>query len=199
MSKENTPKPSFWKRLWLSPTLAEKTLSQRIAYIGVVAAFVTVANTFEFKLFDTQFSLTLFASALSGVLLGPLFGFVACFVGDLVGFFANSSGFAYMPWVGIAMGMTSLIFGVVVNGISTKRKGFFFLKLGAACVLSFLVSTVAINTTAFWLLYSKVTYWQYLVTRLFVGGQIWSSLINYVLLFVALPALSKIKPLHIRL
>lgn len=187
----------FWKTLLFSPTLAEKNAAHRIAYIGVVTAFIVASNVFEFKLFDTQFSFTLLISALSGLIIGPLFGFVACFLGDLVGFLVNSAGYVYMPWVGISMGLVSMIAGFVVGGIPSKHKGFLYVKLALVCLLTFAICTVAINTTAFWLLYSKVSYWKYLVARLFVQGQIWNSLFNYALLFAVVPILTRIKPLKL--
>ena len=165
-----------------------------------MTAFVVMANMFfEFKFADTQFSLTIVISALAGILIGPLFGFTACFLGDLVGFLYHSAGFAYMPWIGLSMGLTAFIAGLVVNGIPGKQKWFLYVKLGIVCLSTFLLCTVAINTTAFWLLYSKVDYWTYLVTRLFVQGQIWNSLFNFVLLFFAVPALNRIKPLKIHI
>lgn len=188
---------AFWKRLLFSPTLAEKNAAHRIAYIGVVTAFIVASNMFEFKLFDTQFSFTLLISMLSGLIIGPLFGFAACFLGDLVGFLVNSSGFAYMPWIGVSMGLTAMISGFVVGGLPSKYKWVLYAKLALVCALTFSVCTVAINTTAFWLLYSKVSYGKYLVARLFVQGQIWNSLFNYALLFVSVPVLTKIKPLKI--
>ena len=197
LQKEEKVAP-FWKRVLFSQTLAEKNAAHRIAYIGVVTAFVVAANMFEFKLFDTQFSFTLMISALAGLIIGPLFGFVACFLGDLVGFLVNSSGFAYMPWIGISMGLTALIAGFIVNGIPVKAKWFLYVKLAVVCVLTFAICTVAINTTAFWLLYSKVGYVEYLTARLFVQGQIWNSLFNYAMLFAIVPVLSRIKPLKIK-
>ena len=152
---------------------------------------------FEFKLADTQFSFTLVISALTGIILGSLFGFCACFLGDLVGFLYHSSGFAYYPWIGISMGLTAVLAGLIVNGIPSKSKGWLYVKLAVVCVLTFCICTVAINTTAFWILYSKVGFWKYFVARIFVQGQIWNSLVNYVLLFIAVPALQKIKPLKI--
>ena len=201
MQKEKKVKNNRLNRLLFSKTLAGKNISHQLAYVGMTTALVIVANMFfEFKLADTQFSLTLFISALAGILIGPLFGFVACFLGDLVGFLYHSSGYAYMPWIGVAMGMAALISGFVVGGISTKTKAGFYGKLALACVLIFAVCTVGINTTAFWLLYAKkVPYFTYLFTRIFVQGQIWNSLVNYALLFVALPTLSKVRALHVEI
>ena len=176
-----------------------KNDSHRIAYIAVFTAFCVVSNMFfEFKFAETQFSLTLFLSALTGIIIGPVFGFVACFLGDLVGFLYHSAGFAYMPWVGISLGLTAVIAGLLVNGLHAKQPWFLYVKLAFVCVLSFTICTVLINTTAFWLLYSKVSYGEYLVSRLFVQGQIWNCLVNYALLFISVPTLGKIKPLKIK-
>ncbi len=188
-----------WEKWVFSETLAKKSRSQKIAYIAVMTAFSVVANMFfEFKLADTQFSLTIVVSALTGILIGPCFGFVACFLGDLVGFLYHSAGFAYMPWIGLSMGLTALIAGVVMTVLKGNGKPWFLcVKLGIVCLTTFLLCTVAINTTAFWLLYSKVSYGTYLVSRLFVQGQIWNSLVNFALLFILVPMLNRIKPLKI--
>ena len=121
---------SSFKRLLFSETLAEKNASHKIAYIAVVTALVVVANMFfEFKFANTQFSLTIVFSAIAGIIIGPIFGFAACFLGDLVGFLYNSAGFMYMPWIGLSMGMVSLIAGVIINGVPLKFKGAIYVKL----------------------------------------------------------------------
>ena len=188
------------KRLLFSATLAEKNASHKIAYIAVMTAIVVVANMFfEFKFADTQFSLTIVVSAICGLIIGPLFGFAACFLGDLVGYLYHSAGFPYMPWIGIAMGMVALITGFVINGIKIKYNWGIYAKIAIVSILTFLISTVGINTTAFWLLYAKgVPYFTYLASRLFIQGQIWNSLVNYVLLFVVVPIILRIKTLNLR-
>ncbi len=186
------------KKLFSSTIMEDSTPTQRIAYVAIMSAFLVVCNMFfEFKFADTQFSLTIFFSALTGLIIGPLYGFVACFLGDLVGFLYNSAGFMYMPWIGIAMGMVALISGLVMNSFNFNFKLAIYIKLLIVCILTFLICTVAINTTAFWIIYNtkKVPYFAYLVTRLFVQGQIWNSLFNYVLLFIFYPVILKIKSL----
>ena len=191
MQKSLCPK---WERLLFSNLLIGKNASHKIAYIGLVTAFVVVANIFfEFKLADTQFSLTLAVSVIAGILLGPVFGFVACFLGDLVGFLYNSAGFVYMPWIGISMGLTALIAGFIMQGVSERITWFLYVKIALIALLSFFICTIGINTTAFWLLYSKTDYWTYLVSRLFIQGQIWNSLVNYGLLFLFIPLWKKRK------
>ena len=189
-----------WERILFSSVLSGKSRNAKIAYIAVMTAFCVVANMFfEFKLADTQFSLTIAVSALTGILIGPLFGFTACFLGDLVGFLYHSSGYPYYPWVGISMGLVALLAGMIIGLKGKGVLGNFYVKLSLVCLATFLLCTLAINTTAFWILYSKVDYWTYLVARLFAQGQIWNSFVNYALLFVILPVLAKVKPLKIEL
>ena len=195
-------KGARWKVLLFSKLLENKGKAHKIAYIAVMTAVCVVANMFfEFKLADTQFSFTIVVSALTGILIGPLFGFTACFLGDLVGFLYHSAGFAYMPWIGVSMGMTALLAGLIVNGLpGNGRAWFLYVKLALVCLSSFLLCTVAINTTAFWLLYaSEIKYGTYLISRLFVQGQIWNSLVNFTLLFLAVPTLMRIKPLKLHI
>ncbi len=195
MLKQENIKP--W---WMVGALEGKRQSHVIAYISVFTAFCVVSNMFfEFKLAETQFSFTLFLSMLTGIIIGPIFGFVACFLGDLVGFLYHSAGFMYMPWVGLSLGLSSVISGFIVHGIPSNKSWFLYVKLALVCLLSFTICTVLINTTAFWLLYSKVSYSKYLVSRLFVQGQIWNCLVNYLLLFICVPALTKVKPLKIKI
>lgn len=198
MSESKTTTRNRWKEILLSPTLAYKSAGKRAAYIAVVTALVVVCNMFfEFKLAETQFSFTIVVSSLAGILIGPLCGFVACFLGDLVGFLYNSAGFAYLPWIGISMGITAMLAGFIVGGIDVKKSWFLYVKLAIVSILTFAICTVAINTTMFWKLYSKVDYWTYFVSRMFVKGQIWNTLFNAALLFVLVPTLKSIKSLQI--
>lgn len=186
------------KRWLLSDLLCNASTTKRIAYIAVMSALCVICNMFfEFKLADTQFSLTIFFSAFTGVLLGPIFGFMAAFLGDLVGFLYNSGGFMYMPWIGLSMGLTATFAGLIMNAPIFKFKGSKYVKVALVCVATFVVCTVGINTTAFWIIYNtkKVPFFAYLVTRMFIQGQIWNSIVNYALLFVAVPVFDKITKL----
>ncbi len=192
---EGTAKKPLLMRLFFSGAITNDTkISKKIAYIAILAAFLSVANMFEIKFADVQFSFTIAVSALAGVVLGAVFGFAAAFLGDLVGFLYNSGGFAYMPWVGIALGVTAFLSGIIVGGLNFKFKGALFVKITILALASFFVCTVGINTTAFYLLYAKgVPYLLYAVTRIFVGGQIYNCIVNYALLFVLIPLIAKLK------
>ena len=184
------------KKLLFSEILVDLSKTQRIAYIAVMAALCVICNMFfEFKLADTQFSLTIFFSAMTGMIIGPIFGFVACYLGDLVVFLYNSGGFVYYPWIGISMGLIAVISGLIINGIEFKFKLAIYVKIAIVCILTFAICTVGINTTMFWVIYNtkKVPFTAYLFTRLFVQGQIWNSLFNYALLFILYPMILRIK------
>ena len=185
-----------FKKLFSSEIMQDSTHTQKLAYVALMTALTVICNMFfEFKLADTQFSLTIFFSALTGMVIGPLYGFVSCFLGDLVGFLYNSGGFAYMPWIGLSMGLVAFISGIIMNEINLKNKFAIYLKIAIVCLLTFVLCTIAINTTAFWIIFNtkKVPFTAYLVTRLFVQGQIWNSLVNYALLFVSYPVIVRVK------
>ena len=70
----------FWQRLLFSEMLLEKTRAKRVAYIGLMTALCIVANMFlEVKFADVQFSVTIFISMLTGMMIGPMYGFSAVF------------------------------------------------------------------------------------------------------------------------
>jgi len=184
------------KKLFTSEIMQGSSHTQKIAYVALMTALTVICNMFfEFKFADTQFSLTIFFSALTGMVIGPIYGFVACFLGDLVGFLYNSGGFAYMPWIGLSMGLVAFISGVIMGMVEIKNKFSIYIKISFVCLLTFLLCTVAVNTTAFWIIFNtrKVPYTAYLVTRLFVQGQIFNSILNYALLFVFYPVIIRVK------
>jgi uncharacterized membrane protein len=188
------------KKWFFSDTVLTQSRSKQLAYVGVVTALTVVANTFfEFKLADVQFSLTIFFSALSGLILGSAFGFLACFLGDLFGFLLHPFGM-YSPWVGISTGLIAVFAYLIVNFLPLRFRGGVQVKLLLVSLLVFAVCTVGINTTFFYLMQTRnVGFGTYLVTRLFVQGQIWNTLLNTLLLIFAIPALAKIKQLKLKI
>ena len=203
-----------FERVFLSEALLEKTHSQRIAWVGVMAALCIISNCFELKFATTQFSLTIFTSILAGILIGPMLGAVAVFLGDGLGYLVNSMGYPYYWWVALACAMMAVIAGLVVK-LPFRFKGSGYLKLALVCVLTLFVCSVGINSAGMYYiglnLYmpkdviatveerfgGELTFGVYLIIRFFILGQIWNSLVNFALLFVAVPLLNAAKPLKI--
>ncbi|MDE7296267.1 MAG: ECF transporter S component [Clostridia bacterium] len=215
MSKCVQKTPRFWEKLVFSDLLASKSVAGKIAYTGLVAALCIVTNMFEIKFASVQYSLTVFSSVLAGMLAGPLLGFGAVFLGDGLGYLYNGAGFPYYWWVALSCATMALLAGAVVNVRIGKGKKALYIKLAIICVLTFAVCSVGINTTGMYYLGLPLYFPQnvrqaveevfggefsfgiYFVIRFFILGQIWNSLVNYALLFVALPLLSTIKSLGI--
>lgn len=204
----------LWQRVLFSPCILEKSPAQKIAYIGVVAALCIVVNTFEIKFFTVQYSLTLFMSILAGILIGPLPGAAAVFLGDGIGYVVSGMGFPYYWWVALAVAVAALIAGLVIRIPIGFRGGIFF-KLFLISALTFGICSVGINTTGMYYLglelYTpkevldaalryfggELTFWNYFVIRFFLLLQILNSLVNYALLFAAVPLLNAVKPLKL--
>ena len=200
------------KGLFFSDLIRYTSLTKKIAYIGVMTALMIVTNTLlEFKMADIQFSITILMSFLSGVLLGSVLGFVCCMLGDAIGFFINSGGFVYMPWVGLSMGFVAFLAGLIINGFDFKFKGQLYLKIALSCLLTFIICTIFINSTGFYYYNLKmgfstavieyvaskfggaVTYWGYVAYRMIFKGQIYNSIFNYALCFAFVPVIRKLK------
>lgn len=204
--KKNKLKSFFFSDLMLTASG-----TKRVVYVALITAYNVVCNTLlEFRMSDTQFSVTIAMSVLSGVLLGPLFGFAACFTGDLLGFMINSWGYLYMPWVGLSTAVTAFIAGAI-NGLKFNFKGRIAVKIIITCLLSLFVCTIAINSTGFYFYnykmgFSKavvdyvkkvfgteVGYLGYVAYRMIFKGQILNCLFNYAIIGIAVPLVLNVK------
>lgn len=206
VDSENERKKFSFRSFFFSPETQRMSSGKKIAFIAVFAAFSVVVNMLEFRFLDTQFSCTLAFSVLTGIFIGGGSGFIACMIGDLVGYLIQSFGYFYMPWVGISTGMIALLSGLLYHGLPFRFRGGVYVKLALICLAAFLVCTVGINSTGFYL-YNKhafsnavieyaesrfggnVTFFVYVCYRLFFKGQIWNSLANYALVFILVSVL----------
>ena len=214
MPRTDETQPSFWKRLVFSDMLLSKSVAKRIAYIAVLAAFCIVTNMFELKFATVQFSFTILSSVLAGMMIGPLFGAAAVFLGDGLGYLVNSMGYPYYWWVALSCAMMAVIAGLIML-LPMRFKGSIYVKLSLICIATLFICSVGINSTGMYCIGLKIymdkgvkaaieerfggrnTYFIYLLIRFFILGQIWNSLINYALLFAIVPALKAIKPLKL--
>lgn len=185
-------------RFVFSPYALKKSATTRLALMGLAVAVLYNANAFlEIKFLDVQFSLTICLSCAAGVIIGPISGFFVSALADFLGWLANSSGFIYMPWVGLSTGLYAFFGGVVLGFNYFNFKGGKTLKFAIFTLVSFIVCTLAVNTTGFYF-YNKsmgfstavvnyvssrfgggVSYFAYAAYRLIFKGQILNSLFNY--------------------
>ena len=183
-----------WLKWIFSPLVSKASHTRKIAYVALMVALSIVCNMyFEFKLGIVQYSFTTAVSVLVGVLIGPIAGFAACFIGDAVGFFVNPYG-AYAPWIGIATGLMAFIGGAVFILFKSDKPYAVYLKIAVIAVLTFLICSVGINTVFLWLAYySESSFWAYFINRYITLGQLIVCAINYALLFVIIPVIKRIK------
>lgn len=198
---EKATKEKAWKKFLFSELMLQKNTTHKIAFLGVLVALNIVANAIgTISLGIVQYSMTLFVVALTGIIVGPLFGFGVCVLGDTLGYFIGNGGAnGWTPWIGLSMGVAAVLSALIINGIPSKKKGWIYVKLLILCVATFLICTYAINTTAAYYLWNSkgLPYKEFVFARMSL--QIWNNVINGVLLFVAVPYLSKIKILGIKL
>ena len=199
---QKTQKTAFKQKvakLLFSDLLVDKKPSRVIAYMAILAALNVAVNTFSLPLGFVQFSFTLFLAALTGILIGPVFGFVTCVLGDALGYFLGGAPGSFSPWIGLSMGVAAVIAALIFNGIPLKNKWGTYIKLTIICLLTFVVCTYAIGTTSAYYLWNfkGLSYPAFARARLSV--QIWNNVGNSILLFVAVPALSRIKPLKMQI
>lgn len=209
-------KKSFnFGNLFFSEIFRNSSRAKKIASIAVFAALSVVTNMFlEVKIFDLQFSLTIFVSAIIGVILGPVAGFITCVFGDFIGYVSNSWGLIYMPWVGISTGLFAFLAGLILGGVFNAKEentyGKMFARLAVFVAVSFVVCTIAVNSTGFYIYNyhlgfgknfvafaeknfgGNCAFFVYVLYRLFFLGQIWNSVANYALLFAFFPALKRV-------
>lgn len=216
MSKTLETRVPLWKRILFSPVILEKSDAHKIAYIGVMTALCIAANFSEIKFATTQFSLTMFITILTGMIIGPLPGAATAFLADGIGYIASGMRYPYYWWVALSVAVMAIIGGLIIR-LPLRFRGSIYVKLSIICVLTFLVCSLAINSTGMFYLGFKIyidkgvlakanelfggnlTFGIYLLIRFFILGQIWNSVVNYVLLFAALPILKSIKYLKLDL
>lgn len=203
------------KRFLSPPFLKDYSLSKKLAFIALFTAVNIVSNMLlETRIFDIQYSLTIVFSFISGLFLGPLYGFLSCLLGDFIGYLINSWGQLYMPWVGVSTGFFAFISGLVFS-FKSKKTYMLFVKAAIFAFVSFLVCTVLINSSGFYLYNKKLgfgeaflaytenltgyrysSFYLYICYRLIFKGQIFNSIVNYALIFVLLPMFNKIPSLN---
>jgi len=208
---------SAWKNFLFSDVIMNKSPAHKIAYIAVMTALCIVSNIFELKFAHTQFSFTIFTSMLAGIVIGPLPGAAAAFLGDLIGFLVNGLGrFPFYWWVSISIAFMAIIAGFVMR-LPLRFRGSMYGKLAISCLLAFFVCSFLVNSLCGYYIELAIyfpkafleylnekfggesTFGAYLLYRFFITGQIWNNLVNYVLLFLVLPTLKAIKPLKLNI
>lgn len=142
----------FFKKQPLKNSLSK---TQRICYVGILAALSTVCNIFSIAISDEfQISLVATIGFIAGYTLGGGYGFAVCFIGDLIAAIIHPFG-PYNPIIGIGTGLWGLIPGIAFYYF----KGNDYVKTALSFLLGFLLVSAGINIVGFCLMYpSRYTF-----------------------------------------
>ncbi len=149
----------------------------RLCTVALLSALSIVSNAFAINLTqDISLSFTYLVLFVSGVFLGPIDGFLVGVIGDVIGCIIAPKG-PYAPTVTLSTGLLGVLPWVIFKLFALIRKCPYIVKVIASYLTCFLICSVLINTTTWYIMYSsKTPYFTYLVTRNSV--QIWIVAIN---------------------
>lgn len=145
-----------------------KFTTLQLCVTGLLAALSVVFNAISITIGnDISITFTYLVSFVAGVFLGPVMGFSVGIIGDVVGCIIAPKG-PYMITVTLSSGLMGVLPWLVFYFLRKLPK---YLKIVLSFVLVFLVCTVAINTTTWYIVYnSKSEYLVYLFTRSYTQG-----------------------------
>lgn len=131
------------------PKVNNLSKTQNLVYMAIFSALCMVANIVQIPTPFIQASLVATMAFMSGILFGGAKGFIVAFMGDLIGGIIAPQG-VYSPIIGVGTGMLGLIPGVVFYNVRLND----LLKIIISFALTFIVSSVLLNTVGVCLIYS---------------------------------------------
>ena len=137
--------------------------THKIAYLAVFIALAAITNIYTW-IPVPHFALSFAAlpSFFAGAICGPIGGFLTGVGGDVIGQLIAPKG-SWLPTITLASGLMGLIPGLIFKFLHINN----FIKILISYILTYLICTVAINTTTLWLVFSypNKTYWVYFIQR----------------------------------
>jgi ECF transporter S component (folate family) len=124
--------------------------TQKLAYVSMLSAISVVINMLQISTPMAQLSFVATVCFTAGVLLGPIEGFAVAFIGDLLAAIIAPMGI-YSPVIGLATGL----FGLVPGIIFAYFKGNYWIKGIISFVITFILSSLLLNTIGLALIYPK--------------------------------------------
>ena len=165
-----------------------KSRTFRLCSIALLSALSIVVNAYSINITnDISISFTYLVSFISGVFLGPIAGFSVGCIGDIIGCIIAPKG-PYAITLTISCGLMGVLPWLVFKLFKKLPK---YLKIVISFALVFLVCSVFINTSTWYVMYSsKSEYFAYLISRNSV--QIWIVLINCIIMCALFTPIEKL-------
>ena len=120
-----------------------------IVTIGMLLAAAVVLDGFgSIRIGDAiQINFTFLPLSMIGILFGPVAGFFAGLLTDIIGYLVNPVG-AFIPWLVLITGLEGLIYGMVLYNVSGEKTVKTVIRIVAARFAVCAVCNLTLNTMA---------------------------------------------------
>lgn len=130
------------------------TKTRSIALAGMLLAMYAVLGLVKIPLFtpDNRITFTFTATAVAGMVLGPVPAMLVGGLGDILGYFLNPGGGAYFFGFTLSAALGGLIYGICLYGMKGK---FAIVRIMLAVLLITFFVNIILNTYWLSVLYAK--------------------------------------------
>ena len=120
-----------------------------IVTIGLLLAAAVVLDGFgSIRIGDyIKINFTFLPLSMVGILFGPVPGFFAGLLTDIIGYLVNPVG-SFIPWLVLITGLEGLIYGMILYGIKGEKTVKTIIKIVAARLAVCMICYLTLNTLA---------------------------------------------------
>ena len=132
--------------------------TRKIVYAGMFIAMSMVLKLFEVSVTQNfRVGFTTLPLMVSGMILGPFYGFLTGFLADILNFFLKGDGGAFHIGFSITNGLYGLIPGLMLVWLGKKKKEFSFKSILAFVICAEVICSMVLNTVFLVQLYGAAT------------------------------------------
>lgn len=132
--------------------------TRKIVYAGMFIAMSMVLKLFEVSVTQNfRVGLTTLPLMVSGMILGPVYGFATGVLADILNFFMKGDGGAYHLGFSISNGLYGLIPGMMLYWLNSRKKEFSLSSILVTVIICEVVCSIVLNTVFLVQLYGAAT------------------------------------------
>ena len=132
--------------------------TRKIVYAGMFIAMSMVLKLFEVSVTQNfRVGLTTLPLMVSGMILGPVYGFATGVLADILNFFMKGDGGAYHLGFSITNGLYGLIPGMMLYWLNSRKKEFSLSSILVTVIICEVVCSIVLNTVFLVQLYGAAT------------------------------------------
>ena len=132
--------------------------TRKIVYAGMFIAMSMVLKLFEVSVTQNfRVGLTTLPLMVSGMILGPFYGFMTGFLADILNFFLKGDGGAFHIGFSVSNGLYGLIPGLMAWWLNSRKKDFTLATIAVSVICCEVISSIVLNTLFLIQLYGAAT------------------------------------------